>query len=131
MSVRYRVEHGSHLLTQWPMQMWQTYDPCTCDLHSKVGNAKCNANDMKKFWLKQCHRFLHSYKDTEMDYAHSFWQVKLWTPHNSKQLQLEVVIFNMPCLLFRSLVRCGWRIQYSFFTPMKIQCMFHLHMSQT
>ena len=25
------------------MQMWHTYDPCTCDLHSEVASAKCNA----------------------------------------------------------------------------------------
>ena len=55
---------------------------CTCDLHSEVANAKCNAakwhgkhTDWKKIVSKDfC---IQSCKDTEMDYAQSSWQSKL------------------------------------------------------
>ena len=55
MSIRSRVESGSHLivdpLNNGDVTYVATYDPCTCDLHSKVVNAKCSYMQMawKKF----------------------------------------------------------------------------------
>ena len=95
MSIGCRVESGSHLLTLWAMQMWHTYDPCTCDLHSEVANAKCNAAKWYRKhsdWNDFCFtRFLHSCKVTEIDYSYGpaeFLTIKTLTSHSSKQLEL-------------------------------------------
>ena len=47
------------------MQMWHTYDPCTCDLHCEVVSSKCNAakwqgkhSDWKNFCSKKISAFL-------------------------------------------------------------------------
>ena len=45
---------------------------------------------MKNFDTEQCHRFLHSWQDTELVPCTDFMKMNrnLWTPHTSKQLEI-------------------------------------------
>ena len=43
---------------------------------------------MKTFDMEQCHRFLHSWQDTEPVPCTDFLRMKFWTPHVSKQLEI-------------------------------------------
>ena len=38
--------------------------------------------------MEQCHRFLHSWQDTEPVPRTNFLKMNLWTPHASKQLEI-------------------------------------------
>ena len=52
-----------------------------CDPHAKVFFLKVIQSDME---MKQCHRFLHSWQDTELVPCTHFLRMKPWTPHDLK-----------------------------------------------
>ena len=87
-----RVESGSYLLTYLThlthraIWIWPTYDPLVTHV-LKFSLKKLCKMTWNKSDVKQCHRFL---QDTELVPCTESLEVKFWTPHASKQLEVAI-----------------------------------------